>query len=78
MGYGFPGCPVVKNPSADSGEMGLIPGPRRFHMLRVNEAQGPQQEKPPQWEACTLQLEGSPLSLQLEKACLLHRRLKNK
>ena len=24
MGYGFPGGPVVKNPSADSGEMGLI------------------------------------------------------
>ena len=48
MGYGFPGGPVVKNPSADSGEMCLIPGPRRFHMLRVNKTQGPQQEKPPQ------------------------------
>ena len=30
-------------------------------------AHAPQQEKPPQWEACTPQLESSPYSPQLEK-----------
>ena len=30
-------------------------------------ANAPQQEKPPQWAACTLQLESSPCSPQLEK-----------
>ena len=35
----------------------------------LKPAQHPlQQEKPPQWEACTPQLESSPCSLQLEKA----------
>ena len=29
-----------------------------------------QQEKPPQWEAHALQLESSPCSLQLNKACM--------
>ena len=28
----FPGGPVVKNPPANAGEMGLIPGLRRSHM----------------------------------------------
>ena len=28
----------------------------------------PQQEKPPQWDACTLQLESSPWQLQLERS----------
>jgi len=32
----FPGDPVVKNPPADAGEMGLIPGLERLHMLRDN------------------------------------------
>ena len=31
---GFPGGPVVKNPSASAGDMGLIPGPRRSHMVQ--------------------------------------------
>ena len=33
---GFPGGAVVKNPPADAGDMGLIPGPGRSHMLRRN------------------------------------------
>ena len=65
----FPGGPVVKNPSANAGDMGLIPGPGRFHMpvscqllsLR-SEARALQHEKPPQ-------LESIPHSRQLEKAC---------
>ena len=28
----FPGDPVVKNPPANAGDMGLIPGLGRFHM----------------------------------------------
>ena len=28
----FPGGPVVKNSAANAGDMGLIPGPGRFHM----------------------------------------------
>ena len=30
---GFPGGSVVKNPPAKAGDMGLILGPRRSHML---------------------------------------------
>ena len=33
----------------------------------VPEALAPQQEKPPQWEDCALQLESCPCSLQLQK-----------
>ena len=32
----FPGDPVVKNPPADAGEMGLIPGLERLHVLWDN------------------------------------------
>ena len=32
----FPGGPGVGNASANAGDMGLIPGPGRFHMLRSN------------------------------------------
>ena len=28
----FPGGPVIKNPPADAGDEGLIPGQGRFHM----------------------------------------------
>ena len=28
--YGFPGGSVVKNPPADAGDVGLIPGSQRF------------------------------------------------
>ena len=30
----FPGDPVVKNPPANAGDIGLIPGPGICHMLR--------------------------------------------
>ena len=33
---GFPGGPVVKNLPAGAGDLGLIPGPGRFHMSQVN------------------------------------------
>ena len=32
----FPGSTVDKNVPADAGHMGLIPDPRRFHMLSNN------------------------------------------
>ena len=32
----FPGGTVVKNPSANAGDTGSIPGPGRSHMLRRN------------------------------------------
>ena len=32
----FPGCPVVKNPPANAGDVGSIPGPERFRMLWGN------------------------------------------
>ena len=38
----FPGGPVVKNPPADAGDMGSIPGPGRFHMPRGNQVCVPQ------------------------------------
>ena len=37
-------------------------------------ARAQQQEKPLQWEACAPQLENSPHSLRLEKACMQQRR----
>ena len=33
---GFPGGAVVKNPPANSGDMGSSPGPGRSHMPRSN------------------------------------------
>ena len=44
--WGFHGGSVVKNPPANAGDTGLIPGAQ-------------QQEKSPRWEACALQLEKS-------------------
>ena len=38
--------PVVKNPSASTGAMGLIPGPGRAHMPQSNYASAPQLPKP--------------------------------
>ena len=34
--WDFPGGPVVKNPPANAGDTGLIPGPGRFHTLQGN------------------------------------------
>ena len=77
----FPGGPVVKNPPANAsvGDMCLIPGPGRFHMLleppcttttepTCSRACALQQEKQLHREACTPQLESSTHLLQLEKA----------
>ena len=33
---GFPGGAVVKNPAANAGDTGSIPGPGRSHMPRSN------------------------------------------
>ena len=33
---GFPGGAVVKNPPANAGDMGSIPGPGRSHMPQSN------------------------------------------
>ena len=33
---GFAGGPVVKNPPANAGDIGSVPGPERFHMLWGN------------------------------------------
>ena len=35
----LPDGQVVKHPPSNAGDIGLIPGPRRFHMLWSNEAQ---------------------------------------
>ena len=52
----FPGGgPVVKNLPVNARDMGLIPGPGRFHMpWGWAHVSGAQQEKPP-WEVCALQ-----------------------
>ena len=38
----FPGGPVVKNPSANAGDVGSISGAGRFHIPQGNEAHVPQ------------------------------------
>ena len=38
----FPDGPMVKNPPASAGDVGLIPDPGRFHMPQSNEAHVPQ------------------------------------
>ena len=38
----FPGSPVDKNPPVKAGDMGLIPGPGRFHTLQETKARVPQ------------------------------------
>ena len=32
----FPGGPLIKNPSANAEDMGLIPGQGKFHILQDN------------------------------------------
>ena len=39
---GFPGGSEVKNLPANAGDVGLIPGPGRFHMSWSNKAHVPQ------------------------------------
>ena len=38
----FSDAAVTKNPSANSGDTGLIPGPEGFHIPRSNKAHGSQ------------------------------------
>ena len=80
---GFPGGLVVKNLPANAGDTDLIPDLGRSQMPTTEKlspcttttepehprAQALQEEKPPQWEALTLQLliEKSPCWPQLEK-----------
>ena len=72
---------MVKNPPANPGDMGSVPGLGRFHMSWDNEAcvpqllkpsrpraHVPQQKKPLQIEAHTPKLESNACSPQLEKA----------
>ena len=66
-GQDFAGGTVVKNPPANAGDTGSIPGPGRSHMPRSNWACAPQLLKParlepvpPRWEARTLQRRVAP------------------
>ena len=81
----FPGGSVVKNPPANAGDTGLMPSLGRSHLLWDNytcvlqilkplrpRARAPQQETPPQPEACSLQLECSHHSPQLESSLSSH------
>ena len=40
--WDFPGGTVVKNPPANAGDTGSIPGPGRSHMPRSKKARAPQ------------------------------------
>ena len=56
----FPGGPVVKNPLANAGDMGLIPGLRRLHMPWGQPSPAPQLLKPRHTRAWALQQEKPP------------------
>ena len=74
----FPGGSVIKNPPPNAGDIGSISGLGRayratksmqhIYWAHVPENHAQQQEKPPQCEACTLQLECSPCLAQLEQS----------
>ena len=42
LSWDFPGGAVVRNPPANAGDMGSIPGPGGSHMPWSNEARAPQ------------------------------------
>ena len=81
---------MVKNPSANAGDPGSIPGLGRSHMPGSNEAHEPQllkparlepmlcNKEPPQREAYTPQLESGPHLLQLKQKQWRPREAKNK
>ena len=50
----FPGSPVVKNPPAKTGDMGLTPGPGRSYMLWSNYSWALQLLKPAHLEPVPL------------------------
>ena len=62
--WGLPGGSVVKNLPANAGDTGSVPDLGRSHMPQSNQAHVPQEEKPPQWEAYTSQLESMLCSRQ--------------
>ena len=77
----FSGGSLVNNSSTNAGEIGLIPGLGRFHMLQGYEAHSPQllspcnldphtprHKKPLQQEAHAPQLQSTACSPQLEKS----------
>ena len=75
--WDFPGGPVVKNPPANAGNMGLIPGPRTQiphatgQLSPCATATEPWHLEPVFWlkrSHCALQLKSSPGLPQLEKA----------
>ena len=86
MRWDFPGGTVVKNPPANLGGTGSIPGPGRSHIPWVpkvvyhsywapsSRAHARQQEKPLQWEAHKLQRRIAPHLLRLEKAWVQQQR----
>ena len=58
---------MIKNPPANAGDTGSIPGPGRSHMPQSNEARAPQLLKPASLEP-VLCNKRSPRSPQAEKA----------
>ena len=71
----FSDAAVAKNPSANSGDTGLIPGPEGFHIPQSNEARGSQLLSPRALQPVlcdkrspSTTRKNSPGSLQLEKA----------
>ena len=61
----FSGGPVVKNPPANAGDTGSIPGPGRFHTLRSSYCSW---IAPISMRSPCIAVKHSPRSLQLEKA----------
>ena len=53
---GLPGGSVVKNPSANARDTGLIPSPGRPHIPRRNETHTPQLLKLPSLHAAVLRM----------------------
>ena len=51
--WDFPSAPVVKNLLVNAGDMGLIPGQGRFHMLLSNQAHVPQLLSPHAYSPCS-------------------------
>lgn len=49
----FPGGSLVKNPPAKGGDMGLIPGPRRFHVPWGSQVHAPQLRSLAPWSPCS-------------------------
>ena len=70
---GLPGGSVVKNPPANAGDMGSIPGPGRCHTPRGNEARVPQPLDLCSRAHCNWRV--APLTATGEKACFPERRL---